>query len=98
VDEMVKIPGIAFGEGGPGDMSLSFGFRPSDAKANEVQDKIFAAAKAQHLYWLGVGAGGGRGGDVEAAVASTIKEGHMIGSGEAIAAAGRKVTKRPPPY
>jgi 4-hydroxy-2-oxoheptanedioate aldolase len=98
VDEMVKIPGIAFGEGGPGDMSLSFGFKPGDARAKEVQDKIFAAAKAQHLYWLGVGVGPGRGGDVEAAVESTIKEGHMIGSGEAIAAAGRKYTKRPQPY
>ena len=43
-------------------MSLSFGFKQGDAKAKEVQDKIFAAAKAQHLYWLGVGAGGGPGG------------------------------------
>jgi 4-hydroxy-2-oxoheptanedioate aldolase len=98
VDEMVKIPGIAFGEGGPGDMSLSFGFRQNDPKAKEVQDKIFAAAKARHLYWLGVGAVGGRGADLEAAVGSTIKEGHMIGSGEAVAAAGRKFTKRAPPY
>jgi 4-hydroxy-2-oxoheptanedioate aldolase len=98
VNEMVKIPGISFGEGGPGDMALSFGFTQGDAKAKEVQDKIFAAAKAQHLYWLGVGAGGGRGGNLEAAIESTIKEGHMIGSGEEIAAAGRKYTKRPLPY
>ncbi len=98
VDEMVKIPGISFGEGGPGDMSLSFGYNPGDAKAKEVQDKIFAAARAQHLYWLGIGAAGGRGADLEAAVESSIKEGHMIGSGEAIAAAGRKFTKRPQPY
>jgi 4-hydroxy-2-oxoheptanedioate aldolase len=97
LDEIVKVPGISFGEGGPGDMSLSFGFKQGDARATEVQDKIFAAAKAQHLYWLGIG-GGGRGGNVQAAVERTIKSGHMIGSGEENAAAGRKVTNRPQPY
>jgi 4-hydroxy-2-oxoheptanedioate aldolase len=95
--EIVKIPGIAFGEGGPGDMSLSFGFKQGDAKAKEVQDKIFAAAKAQHLYWLGI-SGGGQGGNPEAAIEAAIKEGHMIGSGEETAAIGRKITKRPMPY
>jgi 4-hydroxy-2-oxoheptanedioate aldolase len=97
VNEMVKIPGIAFGEGGPGDMALSFGYNQGDAKAKEVQDKIFAAAQARHLYWLGID-GGGRGGNLEASVEAAIKAGHMIGSGEAIAAAGRKFTKRPLPY
>jgi len=97
VEEMVKIPGIAFGEGGPGDMGLSFGFKQGDPRARQVQDKIFAAAKAQHLYWLGIG-GGAPGGDREAAIAATIKEGHMIGSGEETAALGRKITKRPLPY
>jgi 4-hydroxy-2-oxoheptanedioate aldolase len=96
--EMVKIPGISFGEGGPGDMALSFGYTQGDPKAKDVQDTIFAAAKAQHLYWLGVGVGAGRGGNLEAAIEATIKEGHMIGSGENIAAAGRKFTKRPLPY
>ena len=98
LDQIVKVPGIAFGEGGPGDMALSFGFKQGDPKANELQARIFAAAKAQHLYWLGIGGGGGRGGNVEAGVAASIKEGHMIGSGEAVAAAGRKITKRPLPY
>jgi 4-hydroxy-2-oxoheptanedioate aldolase len=97
LDEIVKVPGIAFGEGGPGDMALSFGFKQGDPRATEVQDKIFAAAKAQHLFWLGIGAGG-RGGNLQAAVEKTIKEGHMIGSGEENAAAGRKVTNRPLPY
>jgi 4-hydroxy-2-oxoheptanedioate aldolase len=99
MEEIVRVPGISFGEGGPGDMALSFGFSSqTDARAKEVQDNIFHAAKAQHLYWLGVGAGGGRGGNLDAAIESTIKEGHMIGSGEQIAAAGRKYTKRPLPY
>jgi len=96
VDEIVKVPGIGFGEGGPGDMALSFGFRQGDPRAAEVQDTIFAAAKAQHLYWLGIG--GGRGANFEAMIEQTIKEGHMVGSGEQTAAAGRKFTKRPLPY
>jgi 4-hydroxy-2-oxoheptanedioate aldolase len=98
MEEIVRVPGISFGEGGPGDMALSFGGNQNDARSKEVQDNIFHAAKGQHLYWLGVGAGGGRGGNLEGAIESTIKEGHMIGSGEEIAAAGRKFTKRPPPY
>ena len=97
VAEMLKIPGVAFGEGGPGDMGLSFGFKQGDPKAKEVQDKIFAVAKAQHIYWLGIG-GGGPGGNREAAIEATIKEGRMVGSGEDTAAIGRKITKRPMPY
>lgn len=96
VNEIVKVPGIGFGEGGPGDMGLSFGFKPGDPKAKEVQDKIFAAAKAQKIYWLGIG--GARGEGLEAAIERAIKEGHMVGSGEETAAIGRKITKRPMPY
>jgi 4-hydroxy-2-oxoheptanedioate aldolase len=97
LQEIVRVPGIAFGEGGPGDMGLSFGFKPGDPKAKEVQDKIFAAAKAQHLYWLGIGSGASDA-NREAEVAQSIKNGHMVGSGEQTAAIGRKITKRPPPY
>ena len=97
VAEMLKVPGVAFGEGGPGDMGLSFGFKQGDPKAKQVQDKIFAVAKAQHVYWLGIG-GGGPGGNREAAIEATIKEGRMVGSGEDTAAIGRKITKRPMPY
>jgi hypothetical protein len=31
-------------------------------------------------------------------IEQTIKDGHMVGSGEETAAAGRKFTKRPMPY
>jgi 4-hydroxy-2-oxoheptanedioate aldolase len=93
--EIVKVPGLSFGEGGPGDMALSFGFKQGDPRAKEVQDKIFAAAKAQHLFWLGIG---GTGPNAEAAIAAAIKEGHMVGSGEQTAAIGRKITNRPQPY
>jgi 4-hydroxy-2-oxoheptanedioate aldolase len=95
VDEIVRVPGIGFGEGGPGDMALSFGFKQSDPRAKEVQDKIFAAARAEHLYWLGIG---GNGPNKEAQIEAAIKEGHMVGSGEETAAIGRKITKRPMPY
>ena len=97
LEEIVRVPGLAFGEGGPGDMGLSFGFKQGDPRAKEVQDKIFAAAKAQHLYWLGIG-GAGTGGNAEAAIAASIMEGRMVGSGEQTAAIGRKITKRPLPY
>jgi hypothetical protein len=56
---------------------------------NPVQDKIFAAAKAQKLFWLGINRN---------RVEESIKEGHMVGSGEETAAAGRKFTKREMPY
>jgi 4-hydroxy-2-oxoheptanedioate aldolase len=94
--EMLKVPGIAFGEGGPGDMGLSFGFKPNDPRAKEVQDKLFALAKANHIHWLGIG--GPPGPNRQAAIEATIKEGHMVGSGEDTAAIGRKFTKRPMPY
>ncbi len=94
VNEIVKVPGIGFGEGGPGDMALSFGFKPGDPKAKEVQERIFAAAKAQHLYWLGISDGPFN----EASIEQAIKSGRMIGSGEKTAAVGRRITKRPLPY
>ncbi len=97
LEEILKVPGIAFGEGGPGDMALSFGFQHGDPRAAAVQDKIFAAAKAQHLYWLGIGEGG-RGGNAEASVAKAIHDGFMVGFGEETAAIGRRITKREPPY
>ena len=89
VEEIVKVPGIAFGEGGPGDMALSLGFKQGDPRMKPIQDQIFAAAKTQKLFWLGIGRNN---------VEESIKEGHMIGSGEETAAAGRKFTKRPMPY
>ncbi len=89
VEGIVEVPGLGFGEGGPGDMGLSLGYPPRDPRLQEIEDKIFKAAKAQKRYWLGV-----NGRDIE----NSITEGHMIGSGEATAAAGRKFTKRAMPY
>ncbi len=75
-------------------MSLSFGFKQGDPRLTPIEDKIFAAGKAQHLYWIGIGGrrpeSSDRGED--------CKTGYMIGSGEPNAAIGRKITKRPQPY
>ena len=94
-------PGISFGEGGPGDMALSFGF-PSQTEARLrkiVQDNIFHAAKGPASLLAGSGRGRWALAEIWTRPSqSTIKEGHMIGSGEQIAAAGRKYTKRPLPY
>jgi 4-hydroxy-2-oxoheptanedioate aldolase len=96
-EEILKVPGIAFGEGGPGDMSLSFGFKHGDNSLNEVENTIFAAAKIQHLYWLGIGESW-NGGRTEAGIETGIKSGLMIGYDERTAAIGRKITQRPLPY
>ena len=109
LNEIVKVPGLSFGEGGPGDMALSWGYPSGDPRMDAIEEKIFQAAKAQHLFWLGIGVGqvtgaAGRGGantmtpEREALIDATIKAGHMIGSGEQLAAVGRRITKRPQPY
>jgi 4-hydroxy-2-oxoheptanedioate aldolase len=89
IEGIVEVPGLGFGEGGPGDMGLSFGYPRGDQRLQDLEDKIFKAAKAQGKYWLGV-----NGREIE----KTITEGKMIGSGEETAAAGRKFTKRSMPY
>jgi 4-hydroxy-2-oxoheptanedioate aldolase len=89
IEGIVEVPGLGFGEGGPGDMGLSFGYPRGDQRLQDLEDKIFKAAKAQKKYWLGI-----NGREIE----KTITEGHMIGSGEETAAAGRKFTKRSMPY
>jgi 4-hydroxy-2-oxoheptanedioate aldolase len=87
--EIVEVPGLGFGEGGPGDMGMSYGYPRGDPRLQEFEDQIFKAAKAQKLYWLGID---GR------SIEESIESGHMVGSGEATAAAGRKFTKRTMPY
>ncbi len=89
IEEIVAVPGLGFGEGGPGDMGLSFGYPRNDPRLEKIEDEIWQAAKAQKKYWLGVNAR-----DIE----GSITEGRMVGSGEATAAAGRKFTKRSMPY
>src|ERR1700687_4649826 len=95
-DANAKIPGIAFAEWGPGDMAFSLGVRdggpgPMPAVLQAARAKVFAAAKANKLFFLnGVTAGD---------VIDMIKEGVMIGSADQRAAEiGRQYTRREMPW
>ena len=94
----LQVPGIAFAEWGPGDMSMSFGYKsaPRDPHPPELQaarDRIFAACKKSDVAFLE--------GMTPENVAQRIAEGVMVSSGGqtegATAAAGRAHTKRTMP-
>jgi len=96
-DEVLKIPGVAFAEWGPGDMALSLGVRASgqaavkDPKMQQARSKILAACKANHKYFLNSF------GPTD--VIDMIKEGVMIGpASKETAEIGRKYTKREMPW
>ena len=95
-EENVKVPGIAFAEWGPGDMSLSLGVRnvgsgPMPAVLQQARARVLAATKARKIFFLN---------SVNATnVIDMIKEGVMIGSGgQQAAEVGRKYTKREMPW
>ncbi len=52
LEELLKVPGVAMGEGGPEDMAQSLGYPRTDQHALDVQAKLFAAAKAHHVFCL----------------------------------------------
>lgn len=95
-EENLKVPGIAFAEWGPGDMALSLGVRGSgdgvkDPRMQAARAKVFAACKANHIFFLNTMNPND--------VIAMIKEGVMIGPASPEAAAiGRKFTKRKMPY
>jgi 4-hydroxy-2-oxoheptanedioate aldolase len=94
-EENTKIPGIAFAEWGPGDMALSLGVRggqnPMPAVMQQARAKVFAATKANRVFFLN---------SVNPSnVVEMIKEGVMIGAGgQQAAEVGRKFTKREMPW
>ena len=94
VEENVKIPGVAFAEWGPGDMALSLGVKSgatNDPRMVAARGKVFAAVKANHLFFLNTC-------NAENVVAM-IKEGVRFCAGNAAAAeVGRKSTNRAQPY
>jgi len=92
VEEIVKVPGIGSGEGGGFDMMYSLGVPWGAPEAREASARIFAAAKAQNLYWHGIGGVS----QSEEEVAQTIREGRMIGFNKEVAEIGRKITGRVP--
>jgi len=97
VEENLKVPGIAFAEWGPGDMALSLGvlgpgnLGVNDPRMQAARAKVFAACKANHLFFLNS--------MNPRNVIDMLKEGVMIGPASAeTAEIGRKFTKRQMPW
>lgn len=93
----LKVPGIAFAEWGPGDMSLSLGIvgRGGQAQAapemRAARNKVFAATKANKVFFLE--------GMTPQNIVASIKEGVRVGpASQEAAEIGRKFTKREMPW
>jgi len=94
-EENLKIPGIAFAEWGPGDMSLSLGVlgpnAERDPKMQAARARIFAACKANKVFFLNS--------MNPMNVIDMIKEGVMVGpASQQTAEIGRKFTNRQMPW
>jgi 4-hydroxy-2-oxoheptanedioate aldolase len=94
-EQNLKVPGIAFAEWGPGDMSLSLGVlgpNPErDPRMQAARARIFAACKANKIFFLNS--------MNPANVVDMIKEGVMVGpASQQTAEIGRKYTNRQMPW
>ncbi|MCI0439156.1 MAG: aldolase/citrate lyase family protein [Chloroflexi bacterium] len=98
VEVTTRVPGIAFAEWGPGDMSMSYGYKrfpgePLPPELKEARERVKAACDAAGIFFLE--------GATQENIARKIDEGVMVisaaGSGEAAARAGRAHTKRAMP-
>lgn len=96
VEQIMKVPGIGFAEMGPGDLSMSLGYRtiqrnpyPSDLQA--AHDRVSRACRENGVAFLS--------GATPDTVASVIDSGARViaGGREDTAIAGRKHTKRTTP-
>lgn len=94
VEMTARVPGIAFAEWGPGDMSMSFGYKhqpnPRPQELQDARDRVFEACKSAGLRFL------------ESASADTIEESidagvRICGSGEETARVGRAYAGRTMP-
>jgi 4-hydroxy-2-oxoheptanedioate aldolase len=90
-----KVPGIAFAEWGPGDMAFSLGVKngpgPMPPQMQAARAKVFAATKANHLFFLNSMNPDN--------VVEMIKEGVMMGpANERATQIGREYTKRQMPW
>lgn len=99
VEESLKTPGVKFVEWGPGDMGKSMGFpdnhdEPHPPEMQEARRRIFAACKANDLFFLNA--------VTPTNVIQMIEEGVMIGfggnAGQECAEIGRRFTKRILPW
>ena len=94
-EENAKVPGIAFAEWGPGDMSLSLGVKngpgPLPAPMQAARAKVLAATKASKIFFLNSMSPDN--------VIDMIKEGVMIGpASQQAAEKGRQYSKRTMPW
>jgi 4-hydroxy-2-oxoheptanedioate aldolase len=94
-EQNLKIPGIAFAEWGPGDMSLSLGVlgpnAERDPRMQAARARVFAATKANKVFFLNS--------MNPMNVIDMIKEGVMVGpASQEAAEIGRKYTKRQMPW
>lgn len=96
-DEILKVPGIAFVEWGPGDNALSHGLQDVAGAAQNhptlraARNKVFAAAKANKVFFLE--------GFNEKNVADQIRDGVRIGGASPqVAEMGRKISNRQLPW
>jgi 4-hydroxy-2-oxoheptanedioate aldolase len=94
-EQNLKIPGIAFAEWGPGDMSLSLGILGPNPERNPqmqaARARVFAACKANKIFFLNS--------MNPMNVIDMIKEGVMIGpANQQTAEIGRKFTNRQMPW
>ncbi|MEO7145475.1 MAG: aldolase/citrate lyase family protein [Bryobacteraceae bacterium] len=97
VEKNLKVPGIGFAEWGPGDMALSLGVHAmggaavKDPRMQAARGKVFAACRANHLFFLNT--------MTPSDVIDMIKEGVRIGpASQQAAEIGRKFTKRQMPW
>jgi 4-hydroxy-2-oxoheptanedioate aldolase len=110
VEPNLKIPGLAFAEWGSGDMALSLGVHATgrgrgnntqnDPRLQDARSKVFAAVKANHLFFLNaVGPANCPGAAGRDCVVDLIKQGVMIISGNQQAVeVGRKFSNNMNPY
>ncbi len=94
VEMTARAPGIAFAEWGPGDMSMSFGYKhqlnPRPQELQDARDRIFAACKSAGLRFLESASPD----TIEASIDAGVR---ICGSGEQTARVGRAYTKRTMP-
>jgi len=90
-EEIVKVPGIAFAEGGPGDMALSLNVKASDPRLEEAEARLAKICLANKIIFMH--------GYTPENVIDVIKQGFLVGrSGPEAAAIGRRYTKRQMPW
>lgn len=96
VEETLAVPGIAFAEWGPGDMSMSLGFASyqqsvGSHEMNEARARVFAACRAHNVAFLD--------GVQPDTVVDFIKEGGRVGLGTPeTLEIGRRYTGRTMPW